>query len=119
MGAQSVYKLADAIAFAEGFYASGSNRPKRNNNPGNLSLDLGFPSVGMDGILVKFASLDDGWAALHKQISMMLNGTSQIYNADMTIADVASRYTATEQESWANNVAARLGVPVTTRISEI
>jgi hypothetical protein len=34
-----ISKIADAIAFAEGFYVPGS-RPCRNNNPGDLERDL-------------------------------------------------------------------------------
>ena len=30
-----ISKIADAIAFAEGYFVSGS-RPRRNNNPGDL-----------------------------------------------------------------------------------
>lgn len=113
-----VNRLADAIAFAEGFYVSGS-RPNRNNNPGDLTKTLGFPSSGFDGMYVVFQTLADGWSALRKQVSMMLDGSSSIYNPNMTIWEMAQRYTTTDQVPWATNVAAKLGVDINTKISEV
>lgn len=113
-----VNRLADGIAFAEGFYVSGS-RPRRNNNPGDLTKTLGFPSSGFDGMYVIFQTLDIGWQALRKQVSMMLDGSSSIYNPNMTVWEMAQRYTTTDQVAWANNVAAKLGVDIHTKISEV
>ena len=111
-------RLADAIAFAEGFYVKGS-RPQRNHNPGNLTLDLTGKSVGQDAIYVVYATDEDGWEALKKQVRMMLDNSSKIYNNAMSILDVAKRYTTTEQLAWARNVASRLGVTVDTRLMEL
>jgi len=111
-------KLADAIAFAEGFYVAGS-RPQRNNNPGDLTLSLGFPTTGMDDIYVIFATIEAGWAALKKQVELMLTNQSRIYTSNMTIFEVAQHYTTTDVSTWAANVAARLGVSPFSKISEI
>lgn len=113
-----VNRIAQAIAIAEGFNVSGS-RAARNNNPGNLTYAFGFPVSGYDGMFPIFQTLDDGWAALHTQIQMMLDGTSALYRPDMTILEVARIYTTTEQEFWAANVAGALGVNVNTPISAV
>ena len=112
-----IARIADAIAFAEGFYAPGS-RPRRNNNPGDLERDVTGKAAGMDGSYVIYATVQDGWDALKHQVSLMFEG-SHIYNSSMTIAQVAVHYTATQSGVWAANVAARLGVNVATRLNEI
>jgi prolyl-tRNA editing enzyme YbaK/EbsC (Cys-tRNA(Pro) deacylase) len=50
---------------------------------------------------------------------MILTDTSNIYNSDMTISDVAERYTATDQTAWALNVANKLGVSPDTKVSTL
>lgn len=117
-GTNAAARIADAIAYAEGFYVSDS-RPQRNNNPGDLTRALGYPSLGMDGIYVIFQTVQDGWNALRKQVQMMLDNTSTVYNSSMTIYEVAQRYTVTDQLAWATNVAQRLGVNTNTKISEV
>ncbi|HEY2382496.1 MAG TPA: hypothetical protein VGK48_15075 [Terriglobia bacterium] len=44
---------------------------------------------------------------------------SHIYQPSMTIAEVAEHYDATGPMTWAKNVAALLGVSVSTRLEEI
>jgi hypothetical protein len=110
--------LADAIAYAEGFYVSGS-RAYRNNNPGDLTLDITGTGVGYDGPFVIYASAMDGWDALKRQIQKMIDGTSAIYDPSMSILDIASRYTTTEVNAWANNVAMRLGVTIETTLNDL
>ena len=117
MNATLVAKIADAIAFAEGFYVPGS-RPCRNNNPGDLERDLTGKAIARDGPYMIYATAQDGWAALEHQVSLMFEG-SHVYQPSMTIAQVASLYTATDAGSWAVNVAKRLGVTVTTRLDQI
>lgn len=115
-----VGRIADAIAFAEGFFLAGS-RPKRNHNPGNLTVDIygGAAAVGADGPFVRYASDADGWADLRQQVAMMLDGSSAYYSPEMTIWDVARRWTTTDQQAWASNVAGRLGVSTSTRLYEL
>lgn len=110
-------KLTAAIANAEGANVEGS-RPKRNNNPGNLTLDITKRAIGRDGIYVIYNTFADGWDALHKQVSLMFGGSS-IYNPSMTIREVAEHYTTTQKDEWANNVASYLGVTHETRLNEL
>jgi hypothetical protein len=37
----------------------------------------------------------------------------------MTIAEMAAKWTVTQQDAWASNVADALGVPVTTTLAQI
>ena len=115
---EAVNKLADAIAYAEGFYVAGS-RPARNHNPGNLTKDLTGKAIGKDSIYVVYANNADGWEALKKQVSAMLDNSSRIYNSAMSIMDMARKYTTTEQEAWAKNVASRLGVSTDTKLMDL
>jgi len=102
-------KFADAIAYAEGYYVT-SSRAERNHNPGNLTVDTTGTSIGNDGPFMVYASPDDGWEALKKQVERMIDGTSQYYNQTMSILEIAYKYTATDALAWARNVASRLGV---------
>jgi hypothetical protein len=111
-------KIAEAIARAEGFYVAGS-RPARNHNPGDMTADLIGRSTGKDGSFVVYANDGDGWLNLYAQINAWLNGTSHHATADSTISQIASFYTDTEQDIWANNVANYLGVDVSTPIGEL
>jgi hypothetical protein len=110
--------FATAIAYAEGFYVNGS-RSQRNHNPGDLTVDSVGLGVGKDGPFIVYANDDDGWTALKHQVQLILTNTSSIYNTNMTIQDVANRYTATEQSAWALNVANKLGVSPDTKVSTL
>jgi hypothetical protein len=91
--------FAEAIAFAEGFYADGANIPKARNNPGDLKW--GTTEI------TTFASVADGWAALYAELHKVMNGTAYI-PASATIREFAAIYTATEQDAWTGNVVAYL-----------
>jgi len=69
-----ISKIADAIAFAEGFFVAGS-RPHRNNNPGDLERDLTSKGRGWDGPYVIDATPQEGWEALRHQVRLMFNGS--------------------------------------------
>lgn len=114
----AVSALSVAIAYAEGFYISGS-RPARNHNPGDLTVDLTGQGIGHDGPFIIYANDNDGWTALKSQVMKIFNNTSSIYTSDMTIHDIATRYTTTEQNAWAMNVARSLGVSPDTKVSEL
>lgn len=114
----TVQKIAQAIAVAEGFYVSGS-RPQRNNNPGDMTLDLIGTSTGKDGPFVVYANVQDGWNNLYKQVQEWLDGTSKNADASFTISDIAGFYTTTDQTAWATNVANQLGVSIDTPIGEV
>jgi hypothetical protein len=110
--------FATAIAYAEGFYVNGS-RPQRNHNPGDLTIDTNGMATGRDGPFVVYGNVEDGWDALRQQVKLILTNTSHVYNTDMTIQDVANKYTATDQSAWALNVANKLGVSPDTKVSAI
>jgi hypothetical protein len=112
-----VSKLADAIAFAEGYFEAGS-RPRRNNNPGDLERDVTGKGIGRDGPYVIYANPEDGMEALEHQVRLMFKG-SHIYNPSMTIEEIAHYYTATDSQAWAINVSSRLGVPPGTRLAQL
>jgi hypothetical protein len=111
-------KISVAIATAEGWYVAGS-RPKRNNNPGDLTLDLTGKSIGTDsGGFIIYATEQDGWDALHKQVTLFFTGPSH-FNSNMTISEVANIYTATDAPFWAHAVAYNLGVSIDTQLKDI
>lgn len=115
---EAVDLFANAIAVAEGYFVSGS-RAQRNNNPGNLTVDTTGKSIGRDGMFIIYGSAADGWDALKKQVSLILTNASQIYNSNMTVYEIAQRYTTTEQLAWATNVARSLGISPDTKISAL
>lgn len=114
----TVQRIAQAIAFAEGFYVSGS-RPARDNNPGDMTQDLIGKSTGKDGPFVVYASVEDGWANLYAQIELWLNGGSAHASSQSTITQISGFYTTTDQSAWATNVANQLGVSIDTPIGEV
>ena len=114
----NVKKIAEAIAFAEGFYVANS-RPARNHNPGDMTADLIGKSVGKDGAFVVYSNDDDGWANLYKQVGEWLDGKSAHATSDSTISDISSFYTTTDQSAWATNVANQLGVSIDTSIGDV
>ena len=110
--------FAEAIARAEGFYQAGSI-PARTNNPGDLKL--GAPTHGSSGITV-FATLEQGWAALYRQLNLISTGRSAYYRNTMTIRQMGDVYAPSADRNvpgaWANNVARVLGVSVDTPIGK-
>src|SRR5260370_23788760 len=112
-----ISKMADWIAFAEGYNVPDS-RPRRNNNPGDLEQDVTGKAIGHDGPYVVYASPQDGLDALKHQVRLMFKG-SHIYKPSMTIGDVACHYTTTDPEAWARNVAGHLGVSIQSRLEDL
>lgn len=114
--------FAEGIASAEGFFVAGS-RAARNHNPGNLTLDITDTGVGNDGMFVVYGNDNDGWAALHRQVELILTDASTIYNSQMTLREIGQKYASTstpnEQLNWAINVAARLGIDIDTPVSTL
>lgn len=114
----AVKLFAQGIAIAEGFFVTGS-RPQRNNNPGDLTVDTTGTGIGKDGPFIVYATETDGWEALYKQVEMMFTNASRIYNSNMTIRQIAEKYTTTDQLAWAQNVARTLGISIDTPISTL
>ncbi len=96
-------QLAQAISHAEGFSVTGSVS-QRAHNPGDLVLgDRGHGTLGREGITV-FPTDVDGWAALEHELDLIRSGHSHVYRKDMTIAQMAAKWTDTQQAAWALNV---------------
>lgn len=106
--------FAQAIAKAEGFSVPGSI-PQTRNNPGNLKLS--------GSSITTFQTAADGWNALYKQLGLIVNGRSPYYNLSMTIAQMGNVWAPTGDNNvpgaWARNVAAALGVPVSTPLYQV
>src|SRR6266446_4703355 len=78
--------IAAAIAHAEGFGVHNAI-PTRANNPGDLKLgDLGHGDINGKTI---FATAEDGWNALQKQIGLMASGQSDYYQPTDTWRRIA------------------------------
>lgn len=117
-----IQKIVNAIAAAEGYYVAGS-RPNRNNNPGDFETDITGKGVGFDGPYVIYATAQDGFDALAKQVSLMFGGSS-IYNPSMSITEIGFHYADGAHDpagaaAWAANVANALGVDVSTTLSSL
>jgi hypothetical protein len=110
--------FSEGIALAEGFYVTGS-RARRNNNPGNLTVDTIGKATGKDGMFAIYATAGDGWNALYKQVELILTDASNIYNSDMTLRQIGQKYTTTDQLAWSMNVANKLGIDIDTPVSTL
>lgn len=109
---ESILAMAKAIAVAEG------SDPDW-NNPGDLTLSFGFPTLGTAnsaGVL-KFQNCADGWQALYKQLEAIVNGNSR-YSLSDTIASFGLGYSGGDS-NWAVNVANELGVTPDTQLSDV
>ena len=113
----SIETWKTAIASAEGFYTQGSI-PAQAHNPGDLKIgDQGYGTF--PGGITKFPNDEMGWLALERQIRAMHNGTSNHYDASMSLRDVANKYTGSDHaEDWANTVANHLGVSPDTKLGD-
>lgn len=122
-------QISLAIGVAEGGYdASGNNlgngtAPSQNHNPGDLSVDVNGTGTGVAMGFVVYATDEAGYTALDYQVNEWLNGTSANAGPDSTIDQISTFYTTDvppgAQAAWAANVAATLGVPSSTPISQI
>jgi hypothetical protein len=113
---QPIKTFALAISRAEGFQVPGSI-PQRAHNPGDLKLPGRATLPGTS--ITQFASDDEGWAALYRQLWIILTGASDNYNLDMSIADMARIYTADNQGPWASTVAQYVGASVDTPLWQV
>lgn len=108
---RKIRRIAEAIAVAEGYGKPGAI-PTVRNNPGNIRDST--------GAIATFATPAEGWAALYRQVLLMLTGESRFYRPDMTLAEIARIYTGeAEYMNWARNVARQLGVTPETRLIEV
>lgn len=116
-----IAKLCNAISVAEGYGKSGPTQHA--NNPGNLcdDGDVGCGCVTTQGRfgaqITIYKTVEDGWKALTKKVSRMLQGHSRVYLLDMSIAEVAVKWCG--DPNWGLNVARELKVPVNTTLREL
>lgn len=117
-----VRRFSEAIANAEGFHVPDSV-PARAHNPGDLTDDgdigLGFiQTAGPFGAKITvYATDEDGWTALRHKVRRMLNGASQVYTPDLTVMEMALKYSGSPE--WAFNVAKSLGVDTRMTLAEL
>lgn len=87
----------------------------RNNNPGNLRSKF--------GPFLKFATWDEGFKALEDYVTRACTGKHKAYKPDFTIAQFFSVYAPSGDNNhpdlYANWVAKKIGVPVTTKIRDL
>lgn len=120
---QKIQAMMKAIAFAEGFYnADGSldvgSVPVRANNPGDMKVgnfglgvilkDGSIDEAGTEGITI-FPNVEQGWARLQHQVTLMLTGKSKVYAMSFSFLDVAYKYAGGDY-NWGLNVASRLDI---------
>jgi hypothetical protein len=115
-----ITKVAEAIAVAEGYGKPGPTQDC--NNPGNLARgDVGCGCIQTGGphgaSITKYKTPADGWAALTKQVSLMLRGASNVYTVNMSIAEVAEKWCG--DANWGFNVANCLKVTPTTTLLQL
>jgi len=113
---QPIKTFAQAIARAEGFGNAGAI-PTRAHNPGDLKIPNKPTLAGTS--ITEFSGDDEGWSALYKQLWLILTGSSGVYDLDMSIADMARLWTATQSSAWAQNVASYVGAPTSTPLWQV
>lgn len=104
-----ISSFSNAIAQGEGFNADSSNRPTRTMNPGDIG--------NTDTSSQSYASLADGWAALDHQVQIAMDGTSNVYNPNMTVAQFGATYAP--GGTLATNLPKLLGVSPDTTLAQI
>lgn len=112
-------QIAESIARMEGFYKSGT-LAARNNNPGNLRSWGSNPVVNG---FAQFATPEAGWAALKRQVQLVIDrgltlkeffgGKAGVYPGYAPAAD------ANDPNGYAAFVAKRLGVDVNTPLKAL
>lgn len=115
----TIQKIAYAIARAEGYYVRGT-KPDRNNNPGDLKGNYAGTAIGSDedGFDV-YATPQDGWSALYRQVSLWLTNKSHVAGQETTLYELSRKYTLTQQDEWLHNVSSALGVDESTKLGDI
>lgn len=113
-----VVVFAQSIARQEGFGVPGA-RPTRNHNPGNLTGRMWTGQVDAQGFAI-FATDAQGWDALYRQLQLIANGRSRVYSPQMTIAQMAAKYSPKpDPTTWADNVSAFAGFTPDTTLDTV
>jgi hypothetical protein len=110
--------LSTGIARAEGFGVAGAI-PTLAHNPGDLVIpNWQGPKMGAEGISV-FASDLEGWNRLKYQLYLIGSGQSHVYNLQMTLLDMANKWTRTDPATWATNVARSIGTTTDVTLGDL
>lgn len=100
---EKVAAFARGIARAEGFGTPGAI-PTVRHNPGDIKVN---------GIIATFASDDEGWAALYRQLNLIVSGESHVYTLADTIGQMAFKWTGNDNPTaWASIVASEIGARI-------
>lgn len=111
----AINEVANAIATAEGFGKDGAI-PTLAHNPGDLVIPhWAGPSMGKEHVSV-FKSDDEGWNRLRHQLQLIADNRSKVYNLDMTIQEMANKWTRTDPTAWAETVASNVGIGITSDV---
>jgi hypothetical protein len=116
---EKVETLAIAIARTEGWGVVGSI-PNRYRNPGDLRSMNRHAYPGQIGLNKKgyviFKTNAWGWAALEKQIQLVIDGKSTRYTQEMTFAQIAKVYA--ESPQWPKTLCKILQISPRTTFAE-
>jgi hypothetical protein len=117
-GDQAIEFLSTGISRAEGFGKAGAI-PTLAHNPGDLVIpNWQGQKMGGEGISV-FASDLEGWNRLKYQLYLIGSGQSHVYSLNMTIADMAAKWTRTDPGVWATNVARSIGTTTDVTLGDL
>lgn len=113
-----VWRICQAIAFAEGANVAGSV-PDVLNNPGDISDGAAYFSQEWHSgsNVTKFPTKEIGWSWLYDKVSNAVNGRSSVYLPSMTWNQIAQKW-AGDWQSWVNNVTRYLGVNPNSTLSQ-
>src|SRR5271154_4301588 len=89
----AIWKIAQAIALAEGYNLPDSN-PYRLNNPGDISDGFitfgGEPHSGSN--VTRFPDAKTGWQWLYDKLTRISQGKSNVYSVQMTWIELAQKW---------------------------
>ena len=122
MKTELLNKMCMAIRSREGWKPGSTSY--RNNNPGNLKFVSQPGTTGKDtrGFAI-FKDYESGINALRNQILLVARGNSKVYPKTCTIIQFFAIYAPSsdnnDPESYAKEVADKMGVPVTWELSNL
>lgn len=129
MGKTAGSSVLEIMAGAIRDWESGGDlnaRSFRNNNPGNLRWFNEVDTIPWEGAVsldaqnhVIFATYENGWNALLRQLSLAFSGRSNVYEPTDTLYQFFAKYAEANSVNYARFVATRLGVEPTTRLLDI
>jgi hypothetical protein len=113
----AVGAIANAIATAEGYFTGAGSIPFDQNNPGDLTDGADTYGANDSGITI-FPTVEAGWQALYAKIQNILDGNSDVYDADSPLSVIGNLWSGGDP-NWASNVASSLGVSTDSSLSDV